>query len=684
MSNMAQQLSRQSKKILSMPKAKSETRRGSTYKLEDQNELISTGGEYEFPFFNPVQSAFYPKRNEDANFVICAATSAGKTVIAELSRNEKGKFLYLSPMKAITEEKKADWSDPKHKWFGLNVSILTGDYKLTPEKVDQLRESDIITLTSEMLDTRTRMIESEKNDWMLDISTLVIDEFHLIGSETRGDKLESALMRFTVQNPKARVVVLSATMHNVEQISTWLSRLNGKDTYVIESKYRPVKLETNYLAYDPHKFYLKNEQSKLDMAIKQVQKLPKDKIIVFVHTKAMGKNITYQLNRLGLKVQYHNADLPLKDKQEIERQFRDKGKNGLRILVSTSTLAWGVNTPADSVVIVGVHRGMNAVETMDIKQMVGRAGRVGLTTNPIGRAFILIPSDSAEAWRTVCERETVITSKFMNDETLSFHVCSEVHLGTIYDAKTFVNWYGRSLANFQGTEMTLEKAEGILQTLTNKRLLTEQNDKYHVTGLGKVSAFMYYSPFDVSDISYNFHTLRNRNIPLNEHTFSWAISKIYSNYSNFYDKKLKEDINTYENYMMHEYGLSFDNNPGSGSGLAFAWALGSASPKERGSLSITKRVLLINWGRYSQVIKMIDSMSGKWGFGQEFDDFSLRIQYDIPKHLIPLVRVKGIGGKYAEKLWKYGIRNAADMKAKSRLVKTALPSAVATRVLASL
>ena len=37
---------------------------------------------------------------------------------------------------------------------------------------------------------------------------------------------------------------------------------------------------------------------------------------------------------------FHNADLNLKDRLEIEQSFSDREK-GLRVLISTSTLAWG-------------------------------------------------------------------------------------------------------------------------------------------------------------------------------------------------------------------------------------------------------------------------------------------------------------------------------------------------------
>ncbi|MGL1503059.1 hypothetical protein ACSTIB_23520, partial [Vibrio parahaemolyticus] len=66
----------------------------------------------------------------------------------------------------------------------------------------------------------------------------------------RGDHLENGIVKYSKMNPDGRLVFLSATMPNVDQIGGWLSSLNGKDTVVLESDYRPVPLFTHYDKYD--------------------------------------------------------------------------------------------------------------------------------------------------------------------------------------------------------------------------------------------------------------------------------------------------------------------------------------------------------------------------------------------------------------------------------------------------
>lgn len=51
-----------------------------------------------------------------------------------------------------------------------------------------------------------------------DVDTLIIDEFHMIGEYSRGPTLECAITRAKIINPNLRIVALSATLQNMEEI----------------------------------------------------------------------------------------------------------------------------------------------------------------------------------------------------------------------------------------------------------------------------------------------------------------------------------------------------------------------------------------------------------------------------------------------------------------------------------
>ena len=74
----------------------------------------------------------------------------------------------------------------------------------------------------------------------------------------------------------------------------------------------------------------------------------------------------------------HHAGLSRPDRDLVEELFADRHLN---ILVSTATLAWGVNLPAHTVIIKGTQvyspeqgRWIE-ISLQDIMQMLGRAGR---------------------------------------------------------------------------------------------------------------------------------------------------------------------------------------------------------------------------------------------------------------------------------------------------------------------
>ena len=73
---------------------------------------------------------------------------------------------------------------------------------------------------------------------------------------------------------------------------------------------------------------------------------------------------------------FHNADLAPDERQVIEEEFRVAKE--LRVLAATTTLAMGVNTPAEAVIVVGLmHPGDTPYSVAEYKNIVGRAGRLG-------------------------------------------------------------------------------------------------------------------------------------------------------------------------------------------------------------------------------------------------------------------------------------------------------------------
>lgn len=86
-------------------------------------------------------------------------------------------------------------------------------------------------------------------------------------------------------------------------------------------------------------------------------------------------------------VAFHISDLNPEERRVIEDEFRKKDSS-IRVIVATTTLAMGVNTPAESVIIVGLnHPGNVPYSVAEYKNMIGRAGRLGYSNTGTSYLF---------------------------------------------------------------------------------------------------------------------------------------------------------------------------------------------------------------------------------------------------------------------------------------------------------
>lgn len=334
------------KAISEEPEILSESKKKFTDLVTEENLYPTTAYpyiNYKFDRFNRVQSTILEQNlfEKDCNLVLGTATSTGKTISAELFIGKTlslgKKVVYTSPLRSLTLEKFEDWQ----KTFPNNsISILTGDFTLTQAKLEELNKSDIICCTSEMLDVRSRNHSSERSDWIWDVGLIITDESHIIATAERGHVVEVGLLRFSKLVPEAKLLLLSATAPNVEQLQKWLTNLNGKETAIINSDWRPTKLEWHFIQHSTRGRYYDIQEEKMDLAIDAVASKPDEKFLVFVHDKNTGRLLKGKMQLEGIKSEFHNADLDFQDRKEIENSFNDR-QNGLRVLISSPTLAWG-------------------------------------------------------------------------------------------------------------------------------------------------------------------------------------------------------------------------------------------------------------------------------------------------------------------------------------------------------
>lgn len=641
----------------------------SVIRIEDQNELVPTAffplGKWPFEKFNPVQSRLIETFDGDSNIAIAAATSAGKTVCAEMYasyevRKRGGKAIYIGPLRALAKEKEEDWTSRDHHFSDLKVSICTGDFRVTNARTKELDAADLLVMTPEMLASRCRNATSEKSNFLKKVGTVVFDESHLLTVPGRGDHIEVALMKLAQINPGVRVVLLSATMPNVDEICGWVCKLTGRDTYFLESKFRPCPLGVHYETYyDGGRTYDEKEEEKVATALGIVNYYAEDKFLVFVHTKRTGEMMIKSLQKYGYNAEFHNANLDFSKRQKLEKRFKED--KDFRVLVATSTLAWGVNTPARRVIVTGVDRGMSPVETYDIDQMVGRAGRPAY--DPRGDAYVLVPESRKKETIDRLKIKKPIRSQLLEEigghhKTLAFHVVSEIHHGGVETKDGFRDWFHRSLAYHQMPKSHDATIDKTIESLIRYRAVKMEEEKYAVTAIGTVASMFYYSPFDVSDLKGNFQKLFERSREKDDICVAVALGDVDSNKFGIVNKAEKLEMSRFAAKVKQMYGA--ESIPESSIKVAFAYFNLLYGHNDLPAFNALQTGLRMDMGRTIEVINALDSMAGKWGKKEFLRVLQTRLVYGVKAELVGLCGIPNIGKVRAEKLYKNHIKNIDD------------------------
>lgn len=642
--------------------------------------------------FNPVQSRVFEIYDKDANCLVMAQTSAGKTTIAEMFmgheiRKRGGKAMFLAPMKSLTQEKVDEWTGDQHHFKGCNVSICSGDYRLTPKRRKELEEANLIIITNEMLSSRTRNFKSENNQFLKDVGTIVIDEIHSIGIPGRGDHLEIGLMKFLKINPKARVVGLSATIPNGEEISGWISSMNDRNTYFLKSEYRPVPLKTHYHLYHDYGTYQEKEEDKVEKVIQCLDEYPDDKFIVFVHSKKTGSMLLSELEQADICAEFHNADLNKKDRVRIENDFKH---GDLRVVIATSTLAYGMNLPARRVCIAGVHRGLQEVEWYDIGQMKGRAGRVGL--DDAGDVHIIVPSKNTSQHIERIETPQPITSRLLDHvgeasrkhyKTLAFHLVSEIHHGEIKTIEDIHEWYEKSLACYQARDLDEMIIDNTVESLLRSGAIRKdyQSDggiHYETTSVGTISSMMYYSPYDVADLRRNFQMLFEYGLEGNDMATAMSLGDTDSNRGGIVSNADREEMIAFAARVQRAFGSKYAisktpegrrNEAAIKAGYAYYVLM---KGMKQGNVKSLCSTFEQDIDRTKQVLVALDNMSGKWNREKWFEILGLRIKHGVPTEIAYLAQIPKVGRARGEKLYKAGLKNIDDIASNPSKVKEAL------------
>lgn len=425
-----------------------------------------------FPFdeFNAMQEQVLPTVLEsDHNIVASAPTASGKTAIAELAickaLDSGGTAVFIAPMRALTNERERDWE--RFEDLGYSVYVVTGERDVNPR---QAAHADILVMTPEKVDSATRKHDSDRYGFITDIDLCVIDEVHLLDSERRGSALEVTIARLRrLCDP--RIVALSATMPNVDDVGKWLD-VPTEAIFEFGEEYRPVELTAGVKTYTHGENSFADKYRRLYRALDLAEPhINEDgQALVFVSSRQdtkraalkardeiaerdidMGARGDYDFHQEAQALEddtlrqsvldgvaFHHAGLSRNDRDLVESWFR---AGHIQLLFSTSTLAWGVNLPARCVIIRDTKyhdplEGQQEMSPLDTLQMLGRAGRPGYDDQ--GYGWVITDEADADRYRRLLSDGKEIQSQL--GDAIDHHLLAEVSLGTITNHEDLIEW----------------------------------------------------------------------------------------------------------------------------------------------------------------------------------------------------------------------------------------------------
>ena len=172
------------------------------------------------------------------NTVICAPTGSGKTCPAEFAIEHfiklNKKIIYTSPIKALSNQKKYDFSI---KYPQYTFGLLTGDIKDNPD-------ADVIIMTTEILKNNLDKTDnSTPLDFNINIDTdigiIIYDEAHYFNDAKRGHIWEECYIK---QPKHVPMLLMSATLDNPTIFAEWLEQITNKTTVLAQTTIRQVPL----------------------------------------------------------------------------------------------------------------------------------------------------------------------------------------------------------------------------------------------------------------------------------------------------------------------------------------------------------------------------------------------------------------------------------------------------------
>ncbi len=193
-----------------------------------------------YPPYPVQEEALLAWFTNDHGVLVSAPTGTGKTLIAEAAVYEAlrtGKrCYYTTPLIALCEQKLIEIQESAVRWgfASSDVGLVTGNHRVNPQ-------APVLIVVAEILLNRLLHPEAFPMD---NCSAVVMDEFHSFNDAERGVVWELSLGML----PKhVRLLLLSATIGNSYEFSSWLNRSHERRLQLVQGTERKVPLSFEWV-----------------------------------------------------------------------------------------------------------------------------------------------------------------------------------------------------------------------------------------------------------------------------------------------------------------------------------------------------------------------------------------------------------------------------------------------------
>jgi replicative superfamily II helicase len=379
------------------------------------------------------------------HFVVAVPTSSGKTlcgelaILQELSDNPNAVCFYVAPTRALVEEKSQEIKR-RLRQFNIQVATATGALQQDELEASLFEDASVIVCTPEKLDLLIRHGDTAVSR----ASLFIIDEAQMISDDGRGLGLEFVVVKLLIHKPDARILMLSAMLPNSEDFGDWLLYAT-----VASSTWRPtrqrfgeinfIKRQRTGVSMEVQLYDSSDELEGLQIPIDSFSRQPssgmekvvwaveafrkKGPVLVFCMTKPRCEELVLKIvdsekrrrehypissefapsaevevlrkkikrevandfllnEALSFGIAYHHADLPPRIRIDLEHLI---ARNQVNVVVSTTTLAEGINLPISTVIYedwlthVDRRTGLKP-QPLDLSKFRNIAGRAGRAT----------------------------------------------------------------------------------------------------------------------------------------------------------------------------------------------------------------------------------------------------------------------------------------------------------------